>query len=92
METIGSHASVNYGAYVDIAMHGVSQHEYLDVVNFDHYNMIIGTLFMCSRKVILNFENDTVRVGHQMIPATNVLVLNTDDHVCWYHTTEKKNE
>ena len=90
--TVGSHASVNFGAYVDVAMHGSSQREYVDVANFDCYDMIIGTPFMHSRKVILNFENDTVRIGNQLIPTTKVLVPDTDDHVCQYHATEKKQE
>ena len=54
--------------------------------------MIIETPFMRSRKVILNFENDTVRIGNQSIPATKVLVPDTDDRVCQYRATEKKQE
>jgi len=53
----------------------------VDIANFDHYDMIIGTPFMCSRKVILDFENDVIRIGDQVIPATKVLVPDTDDHV-----------
>jgi len=92
LRTVGSHASVNFGMYVDVAMHGSSQQEYVDVANFDHYDMIIGTPFMCSRKVILDFENDAVKIGNQSIPATKVLVPDTDDHICWYRATEKKQE
>ena len=66
--------------------------DYVDVANFDHYDMIIGTPFMRSRKVILNFENDTVKIGNQSIPATKVLVPNTDNYVRQYHTTKKKQE
>jgi len=90
--TVGSCASVNFGAYVDVAMHGSSQREYVNVANFHCYDMIIGTPFMRFRKVILDFENDTVRIGNQSIPATKVLVPDTDDCVCWYHATKKKQE
>jgi len=62
--TVGSHVSVNFGTYVDIAMHGSSQREYVDVANFDRYDMIIGMPFMHSRKVILDFKNDTVKIGN----------------------------
>ena len=34
---------------------------------------------MCSRKVILDFKNDTVRIGNQLIPTTKVLVPDTND-------------
>ena len=78
--------------YVNVAMHGLSQQEYVDVANFNRYDMIIGTSFMHSRKVILDFKNDTVKIGNQSIPTTKVLVPDTDDHICQYHTTEKKQE
>jgi len=73
-------------------MHGSSQREYVDVANFDRYNMIIGTPFMHSRKVILDFENNAVKIGNQSIPATKVLVPDTDDHIRQYCATEKKQE
>jgi hypothetical protein len=90
--TVGSRASVNFGAYVDVATHGTSQPEYVDVANFDRYDMIIGTPFMRSRKVILDFENNSVKIGRQEIPATRVLVPDTDDRVRRYRATEKKQE
>jgi len=90
--TVGSHASINFGAYIDVAMHGSLQREYVDVANFNHYDMIIGMPFMHSRKVVLNFENDTVKIGNQLIPATKVLVPDTDNRVRQYRATEKKQE
>jgi hypothetical protein len=90
--TVGSRASVNYGVHVDVETHGTLQREYVDVANFDRYDMIIGTPFMRSRKVILDFENDTVRIGNQIVPATKVLVPDTDDRVRRYRATEKKQE
>jgi len=92
LETVGSHISVNFGTYVNVVMHGSSQWEYVDVANFNCYDMIIGMPFMHSRKVILNFKNDTIKIGNQLIPATKVLVPDTDDHICWYCATEKKQE
>ena len=77
--TVGSHASVNYGVFVGVATHGTSQCKYVDVVNFDHYDMIIETPFICSRKVILNFKNDSIKIGNQSISTTKVLVPDTDN-------------
>jgi len=54
--TVGSRAAVNFGTYVHISMHGMLHEEYINMANFDHYNMIIGMLFMHARKVVLNFE------------------------------------
>ena len=90
--TVGSCALVDYGAFVDVAMHGMSQREYVDVANFDCYDMIIGTLFMHSRKVILDFKNDSIKIGNQSISTTKVLVPDTDNRIRRYRTTEKKRE
>ena len=90
--TVGSRASVNFGTFVDVATHGTSQREYVDVANFDRYDMIIGTPFMRSRKVVLDFENSVVKIGDQAIPATKVLVPDTDDRVRRHRATEKRQE
>jgi len=92
LRTVDSCASINFGLYIDVAMHGSLQQEYVDVANFDHYDMIIGTPFMRSRKVILDFENDTIKIGNQLIPATKVLVPDTNDRVRRYCATEKNQE
>ena len=90
--TIGSRTSINFSAYIDVMTHSASKCEYVDVANFDCYDMIIGTPFMRFRKVILDFENDIVKIGDQAIPATKVLVLDTDDRIRRYRTTDKKQE
>jgi len=90
--TVGSRASVNFDTYVHVVTHGSLQQEYVDVANFNCYDMIIGMPFMCSRKVILDFENDAVKIENQLIPATKVLVPDTDDRIRWYRATEKKQE
>jgi hypothetical protein len=54
--------------------------------------MIIGTPFMRSRKVTLNFEKDMVKIGSQAIPAIKVLMPETDDRVRRYRATDKKQE
>jgi hypothetical protein len=77
---------------VEVAMHGTLRREYVDIANFDCYDMIIGMPFMRSRKVILNFENDMVQIGGQALPATKVLIPDTDDHVCQHSTTKKCQE
>ena len=41
--TIGSQASVNYGANIRMEAPGISCNTYVDIVNFDRYDMIIGT-------------------------------------------------
>ena len=42
---------------------------YLDVVNLDRYDVIIGTPFMHDYGVVLDFEKGAIRVNGTWIPA-----------------------
>jgi Aspartyl protease len=45
--TVGSHSMINFGAETRIEFGPIVEDDvYVDVVNIDCYNMIIGTLFM----------------------------------------------
>jgi hypothetical protein len=45
--TVGSRSIINYGARTRLELGPVSEDDaYLDVINIDQYNMIIGTPFM----------------------------------------------
>ena len=70
--TIGSHSSVNYGTEVKVQAHGTNSIIYMDIANFNHYDMIIGTLFMRKNKVNLAFENDRIVINRVATPATPI--------------------
>ena len=44
--TIGSRSTIKYGADVDIKIDDLETKSYIDIANFDCYDMIIGTLFL----------------------------------------------
>ena len=68
---IGSRASINYGADILIEAPGIRGNTYEDIANFDHYDMIIGTPFMHTNKVILDFESNIGDVqSHWNTPRT----------------------
>ncbi|KAG6887000.1 hypothetical protein C0992_001225 [Termitomyces sp. T32_za158] len=67
--TVGSRAAVQFGTQANVACAGVTTQEYLDVANFDCYDMIIGTLYMRKHRVILDFEKNKIVVGGQACPA-----------------------
>ena len=90
--TVGSRASVNFGMYIEVVTHGKLHQEYVDMANFDQYNMIIGMPFMRSHKVVLDFENDTVWIGMQSLSTTKVLIPDTNDRVHQYRTTERRSD
>ncbi|KAF9439866.1 hypothetical protein P691DRAFT_689435 [Macrolepiota fuliginosa MF-IS2] len=53
--TIRSRSQVKYGTTMDLRIKGCKYTTYLDVANFDHYDMIIGTLFMHKHSVFFFF-------------------------------------
>ena len=67
--TIGSHSVINYGADVTLSIEGERISTYVDIANFDRYEMIIGTPFMHRNKVLLDFETNEVRIKGKRIPA-----------------------
>ncbi|KAG6884846.1 hypothetical protein C0995_009852, partial [Termitomyces sp. Mi166 len=50
LKTVGSHAMVQFGVEVKIKALGHLTKEYVDIANFDCYDMIIGTPFMRKNK------------------------------------------
>ncbi|KAG6886995.1 hypothetical protein C0992_001279, partial [Termitomyces sp. T32_za158] len=57
LDTVGSCTVVQFGVEVRVKMSGQLTKEYVDIANFDCYDMIIGTLFMRKNKVVLDFVN-----------------------------------
>jgi hypothetical protein len=72
LETIGSHSTVNYSTESRVKAPGVEKITYLDIANFDHYDMIIGTPFMWQNKVQLDLETNQVIINGVATPATPV--------------------
>ncbi len=44
--TVGSRSKINFGTMANIAIAGLNPTEYIDVVNIDRYDILIGTPFM----------------------------------------------
>ena len=70
--TVGSCSSIKYGADVNIQVAKVNVTSYVDVANFDHYNMIIGTPWMRRNKVLLDFEKNKVIINRIPIDAIKI--------------------
>lgn len=87
--TIGSRATVNYGAEVNINIPGCDTLEYVDIANFDRYDMIIGTPFMRRNKVHLDFENNEVVVNGVRTKATRLQLADTDGRLRRHRVIEK---
>jgi hypothetical protein len=90
--TIGSHAMINYGTDITLDIPGTDKQIYIDIVNFDCYNMIIGTPFMNENKVHLDFEKSQVTVNGVMMPTTHVALDVANRRLCWYCSIDKQCE
>ncbi|KAF5381784.1 hypothetical protein D9615_005370, partial [Tricholomella constricta] len=87
--TIGSHSTVNFGSDALVKTHGSEEMLYVDIANFDRYDMIIGTPFMRKHGVILDFATNTVVVNGVSTEATKVDLRDTDGRLRRYRTTDK---
>jgi hypothetical protein len=87
---VGSHSTVNFGTETLVLAPGVNSIVYMDIVNFDRYNMIIGTPFMRANRVHLDFEHNQVIVNGVATPTTKVELTDTDRCLCRHHTTDKR--
>ncbi|EKM81441.1 hypothetical protein AGABI1DRAFT_125827, partial [Agaricus bisporus var. burnettii JB137-S8] len=86
--TVGSRSTVNFGTEVDLEISGKIYPTYLDVANFDRYDMILGTPFMHKHGVLLDFEKSSVIVDGCPIPAEDI-VGDADSRIRRHQTTDK---
>ena len=88
--TVGSRSTVNYGTETLVRAPGVNSTVYMDIANFDRYDMIIGIPFMRANRVHLDFEKDQVIVNGVATPATKTQLNDTDARLRRYRATDKK--
>ena len=90
--TIGSHATVNFGTDIKVEIPGGKDNIYVDIANFDRYDMIIGTPFMHKNKVLLDFDKNQVVVNSVATPARHVVLDKANRRLRQYRSTEKRRE
>lgn len=66
---VGSRSKINYGMNQRIQMEGIEITTYFDVVNLDHYDLVLGIPFLRTQKVVLHFGEGSLRVGSQDVPT-----------------------
>jgi hypothetical protein len=65
---IGSRASINFGANIQLNVGGVAMKRYVDIANIDRYDMIVGTPFMYDNKVVLDMFGRRVTANGVQLP------------------------
>ena len=90
--TVGSRSIIKYGADVMTNVAGTRISTYVDIANFDRYEMIIGTPFMIKNKVNLDFDKLEVVIQGKRVPAILVPNGKLDIVTRRQRVTEKKKE
>ena len=68
--TVGSRVSINYGVRTSVEFGGKKEEKYyLDVVNIDRYDTILGAPFMQKFGIQLDFGSNSIVVGSATIRA-----------------------
>ena len=88
--TVGSRSTIKYGADVEVQVANTTTTSYVDVANFDHYDMVIGTPWMRKNKVILDFIKNKITMNGVSITAIKVRKKDSDPRLHRHRATEKK--
>lgn len=89
--TVGSRSIIKYGADVEMKVAKTAVKTYVDIANFDRYDMIVGTPWMRRNRVVLDFSTNTVIVDGVGIPAIKIKEKDLDPRLRRHRATEKKN-
>ncbi|KAJ3490429.1 hypothetical protein NLI96_g1451 [Meripilus lineatus] len=60
--TVGSRSVINFGANIPVSVHGKMEEIYLDIVNVDHYDIIVGVPLMTRYGICLDFDENLIRI------------------------------
>ena len=66
---VGSRSSINFGTRAKVKIGSTLKSMYLDVVNVDHYDLILGVPFLMQFATQLDFRNETIVVGNDRIAS-----------------------
>jgi hypothetical protein len=68
--TVGSRSMINYGIHAPLTLGPIDDVDaYMDVVNINRYDMILGTPFLCKHGLVLNFTRNKLVARDQDIPT-----------------------
>jgi hypothetical protein len=65
---VGSQSKINFGAYRKITMGLINAVKYFNIVNIDHFDGIVGVMFLCKHCISLDFAFEKVYVDGIEIP------------------------
>ncbi|KAI0038528.1 hypothetical protein FA95DRAFT_1505505 [Auriscalpium vulgare] len=69
---VGSKSRVHFGTRSRVAVKGKEFPCFFDIVNIEHYDVILGTPFLKEYRAVLDFERNIIRFGDIEIMALTV--------------------
>ena len=70
---INSRSMINYGTHMTIKIGCKVVEEYFDIANIEHYNAILGTLFLRKMGIVLDFRSPGMaQIDNEVIPTGKV--------------------
>lgn len=69
---VGSRSKISYGARAPVAVFGISEDMYFDVVNIDRYDAILGTPFLRKHGVCIDFKKGGIVIDGQFYKTFSV--------------------
>lgn len=66
---VGSRSKSNFGVETQLTIESQTHDLYFDVVNIDHYDVILGIPFLDLTQAVIDFGNYTIRSGRDVLPA-----------------------
>ena len=66
---VRSRSKINFGMFQAIKLGSEELNTYLDVVNLDHYDIVLGIPFLKLNNVVLDMSENSIHVGGVMIPT-----------------------
>ena len=88
--TIGSRSIIKYGADVEIEVAGKRFASYVDIANFDRYDMIIGIPWMRRNRVVLDLINNMITIDGSSILAIKIKDQDIDPRLRCHRVTDKR--
>lgn len=65
---MGSRSKINYGTEQSLTVGKSSFKTYFDIVNLDHYDIVLGIPFMRQNNVVIDFTRNAIRSGADPVP------------------------
>ncbi|KAH7917259.1 hypothetical protein BV22DRAFT_1026729, partial [Leucogyrophana mollusca] len=69
---VGSCLQINYGADIVVGFTGKAANTYVDIVNMDHYDTILGAWFMHKYGICLDFKTKSIIMDERACPTLMV--------------------